>query len=197
MPRALTEQEKCRLCRRLLEKGMEYILLYGIKKVSVDDITKAAGMAKGSFYHHFESKEKFLYELILLIRKHVFSHAEKTACGGDDLKENVRAFLTNLFHMREMVFFLKNCSDINELFNSIAEDKESQIDTDMFEKLLALAGIDTKKIKPGVAHNYMHTLFMIMECDLMAEEDLPQTFDLIMDSFISYIFSAEASGKGA
>ncbi|MCL2721778.1 MAG: TetR/AcrR family transcriptional regulator, partial [Treponema sp.] len=69
MPRALTEQEKCRLCNRLLEKGKAIVLAQGIKKVSVDDIAKAAGMAKGSFYQHFESKEVFLYELINDIHK--------------------------------------------------------------------------------------------------------------------------------
>ena len=191
MPRALTEQEKCRLCQRLLDKGRDIVLSYGIKKISVDDITRAAGMAKGSFYHHFESKEKYLYELVRTIRSQIFVQAEKIIQSGDNLKENTKAFLMDLFHIKEMVFFLKYCNDINELIDSIPENNEyesGQIDTDMFVKLLILAGIDISKIKSGVVHNFMHTLHMIMDCELMIEDDLPETFELIMNGFISYLF---------
>ena len=191
MPRALTEQEKCRLCQRLLEKGRDLLLIQGIKKISVDDITKAAAMAKGSFYHHFESKEKFLYELILDMRKQIFKEAEKFIKKENDKREYARNFLMNLFHMPHMKFFLKNCVDINELFNSMsdpADQKGHFTDADMFDDLLVLAGIDTQKIKSGIMHNYMHALFMMIECDHMIEDDLPETFDLIMDSLIQYIF---------
>ncbi|MCL1914754.1 MAG: hypothetical protein FWG10_12975 [Eubacteriaceae bacterium] len=57
----------------------------------------------------------------------------------------------------------------------------------MFEKMLILAGVDTEKIKPGVVHNYVQTLYMLMGNDLMIEDDLEKTVDLIFDSLVSYI----------
>jgi len=191
MPRALTEQEKCRLCKRLLDKGKEVVLSQGIKKVSVDDIAKAAGMAKGSFYQHFESKEVFLYELINDMHLQMFEQAEQMLKAGDDLKANTRIFLMNLFHMPQMVFFTKNYNEINELFESMPE-KESlstkEMEKDVFEKLMIKAGIDIQKVKPGVVHNYLHALYLVMGSELMIEDDLPETFELIMDNLISYIF---------
>ena len=59
MPRALTEQEKCRQCEKLLVKGREVVLKQGIKKVSVDEITKAAGMAKGLFIIILKPRKNF------------------------------------------------------------------------------------------------------------------------------------------
>ena len=191
MPRALTEQEKCRLCKRLLDKGKDVVLSQGIKKVSVDDIAKAAGMAKGSFYQHFESKEVFLYELINDMHLQMFEQAEQMLKAGDDLKANTRIFLMNLFHMPQMVFFTKNYNEINELFESMPE-KESlstkEIEKEMFEKFMIKAGIDIQKVKPGVVHNYLHALYLVMGSELMIEDDLPETFELIMDNLISYIF---------
>jgi len=206
MPRALTEQEKCRLCQRLLDKGRDIVFGIGIKKISVDDITKAAGMAKGSFYHHFESKEKYLYELIMEIHKQIFKQAQNyietvnTLKEKTQLKQYINGFLNNLFHMPQMKFFIKNCNDINDLMDIMAENEDEpsffkntprlkKIDADLFEKLIAMTGVDTKKVKSGVMHNYMHTLFMIMDCDLMMEDDLDETFELIMDSFISYLIN--------
>ena len=191
MPRALTEQEKCRLCNRLLEKGKAIVLAQGIKKVSVDDIAKAAGMAKGSFYQHFESKEVFLYELINDIHKQIFTQAEQMLQAGDDLRANTRRFLMNLFHMPQMVFFTKNYNEINELFESMPEKEAlsaKEMEKELFEKLMIKAGIDTQKIKPGVVHNYLHALYLVMGSELMIEDDLSETFELIMDNLISYIF---------
>ena len=42
---------------RLLEAGVQVIGKLGFNGCSVQDITEAAGVPKGSFYNHFESKE--------------------------------------------------------------------------------------------------------------------------------------------
>ena len=146
MPRALTEQEKCRLCNRLLEKGKAVVLAQGIKKASVDDIAKAAGMAKGSFYQHFDSKEKYLFELVNDIHRHIFAQAEQMIRKGSDMRTDTRTFLMNLFHMPEMIFFSKNYQEINMLFESLPDSEAQsaeQMELAMFEKLLLLAGVDT------------------------------------------------------
>ncbi len=46
----------------LLKVGQELIWSKGYELCSVKDITKAANLPKGSFYHYFESKEKFALE---------------------------------------------------------------------------------------------------------------------------------------
>ena len=191
MPRALTEQEKCRLFKRLLEKGKDVVLTQGIKKVSVDDITKAANMAKGSFYQHFESKEKYMLALIMEIYQQIFALAEEKLLKEGDLKENVRNFLMNLFHFPEMVFLTKNYNEINELVENLSKhdiQSAEEMEADMYSKLLVVCGIDINRVKPGVVHNYVHSLYMIMGSDLMMKDDLPKTCELMIESLISYIF---------
>lgn len=192
MPRALTEQEKCRQCQRLIENGKSVVFSLGIRNVSVDDITRAAGMSKGSFYQHFESKEKYLYALIEHIHRQAFSQAEQILLGGNDLQANARDLLKNLLHMPEMAFFVQHEQDINELFFNIMQDGErqsfKQLETSLFEGLLRMGGVDTTKVNPGVVHNFVHMLYLIMGNDLMTAEALPETADLITDSLISYIF---------
>jgi AcrR family transcriptional regulator len=196
MPRALTEQEKCSHCSRLLSNGKAVVLSQGIRKVSVDEIAKAAGIAKGSFYQHFESKEKYLYALIEFIHREVYAKAEQMIISGfsdgKDPRANARVFLEALFYMPEMAFFIKNERDIDELFFCIMPDNEmrlfKQMEVKIFEKLLKLAGADAGKVKPGVVNNYFLTLYLMMGCDLMTVDDLPETVDLITDSLIFYIF---------
>lgn len=42
---------------RILDAASRLFLHYGYKRTTVDDIASEAGMAKGSFYLHFDSKE--------------------------------------------------------------------------------------------------------------------------------------------
>jgi AcrR family transcriptional regulator len=195
MPRALTEKEKCAQCQRLLEKGKAAVISHGIRKVSVDDITKAAAMAKGTFYQHFESKEKYLYALIEKIHHDTFIQAKQIIFSdpsdGNALRVNAYIFLKRLFTLPEMAFFIQNEPDIIMLFETVPDHEIQsfkQMETDLFEGLLLLAGINTEKIKPGIVHNYVHALFLMMGSDLMTEDDLPETVDLIINSFISYVF---------
>ena len=191
MPRALTEQEKCRICRKLLDKGKDIVFQQGMKKVSVDDITKAADMAKGSFYQHFESKEKYLYALMIDVHEQIFEQAGQMLLSGGDLKATTRDFIRKLYHMPEMAFFTSNHLAINELIDTMPDQEmlsANQMETDMFEKLMLAAGIDIQKVKPGIVHNYMHALFMILSSDLMIADYLQETVELIMESLITYIF---------
>ena len=48
----------------LLEKGMELLWAKGYNATSVNDIVKAAGVPKGSFYFYFDSKEDFAVKAI-------------------------------------------------------------------------------------------------------------------------------------
>jgi AcrR family transcriptional regulator len=196
MPRALTEQEKCKQCQTLLEKGKAVVFSHGIKKVSVDDIVKAAGMAKGTFYQHFETKEQYLSALIDNLHKQIFIKAEQLLNSFEDIKSNANAFFTGLFNMPEMLFFIQNESDITTLLELMPNQERisfKQMELVLFEKMLRLAGADTEKVKAGIVHNYVHTLFLISGSDLMIEENRKETVDMITANLITYIFGGGAA----
>lgn len=64
MPKAFSNQEKEIIRRRLHEKGTQIFETYGLKKTSVDDLTKAVGISKGAFYLFYESKEELFMEIL-------------------------------------------------------------------------------------------------------------------------------------
>ena len=49
---------------RVIEAGLETLHLHGFSGCGVQDITDAAGVPKGSFYNHFESKEALASEAL-------------------------------------------------------------------------------------------------------------------------------------
>lgn len=62
MPR-FTETEKERIKQKLMQEGERLFTAFGIKKVSIDEIVQAAGIAKGSFYSFYPSKEHLYMEI--------------------------------------------------------------------------------------------------------------------------------------
>lgn len=48
----------------IFEAGMRQFIEHGFSGCSVEDITRAAGVPKGSFYNHFKSKESLAAEIV-------------------------------------------------------------------------------------------------------------------------------------
>ena len=65
MPRAFTAVEKETIRDRLMEAGRTCFLRYGLKKTTIDDLVKPAGVAKASFYLFFDSKEALYIDLFM------------------------------------------------------------------------------------------------------------------------------------
>lgn len=57
MPKPFSERERELINQRLLSTGQRIFATHGIKKASVEDFTRDAGISKGGFYLFYESKE--------------------------------------------------------------------------------------------------------------------------------------------
>lgn len=83
MPRAHTEQEIAAIRLRLMEVGEELFTRIGLRKTTIDDLARAAGIGKGSFYNFFQSKE----DLFLAIQETI---EEKVSARVGTLLEKQR-----------------------------------------------------------------------------------------------------------
>lgn len=64
MPKKFGEREKEHIRMRLVETGKEHFSIYGLKKTSVEELTRKVGIAQGSFYLFFGSKEELFFEIM-------------------------------------------------------------------------------------------------------------------------------------
>lgn len=62
--RVFSEEEKENLKTQMLEAGFPLLVQYGMTHTSISRITKAAGIAVGTFYNFWKSKEEYMAELI-------------------------------------------------------------------------------------------------------------------------------------
>jgi TetR/AcrR family transcriptional repressor of nem operon len=67
--------------QQLLEQGMAMLLKHGYHDLGINAVLEATGVPKGSFYHHFTSKEDFGLQAIDLYMAGV--HGGLDLCVGD------------------------------------------------------------------------------------------------------------------
>lgn len=67
--------------QRLLEAGMAMLLERGYHGLGIQALLEETGIPKGSFYHHFSSKEDFALQVVDLYMKEV--HQGLDECLGD------------------------------------------------------------------------------------------------------------------
>lgn len=57
MPKIFSQDDRATIRQRLIDAGRDHFLRYGLRKTNVEELARAAGIAKGTFYSFFESKE--------------------------------------------------------------------------------------------------------------------------------------------
>ena len=65
MPPAFSTEERARITRVLMDNGQRLFTTQGLRKTSLDDLVRPAGIAKSSFYSFFDSKEALYLELMM------------------------------------------------------------------------------------------------------------------------------------
>lgn len=64
MPTAFSEREREQINEELVEQGRRMVARRGLRDTTVAHLADAAGIAKGSFYAFFESKEHLVLEIL-------------------------------------------------------------------------------------------------------------------------------------
>ncbi len=100
MPR-FSDREKEQIRDRLLAQGEKLFAARGIKKVTIDDLAEAAGIAKASFYKFYEGKEHLYLDIVQHIQRKIFSHVNGLldANAGLPGKERVLQVFEAMFQM--------------------------------------------------------------------------------------------------
>lgn len=69
MPKVYSEEKRREIKESLMKSGLEIIRQYGMKRMSIEELTKRVGIAQGTFYNFFKSKEVLVYELACAYEK--------------------------------------------------------------------------------------------------------------------------------
>lgn len=93
---AFTEQKNEMIREDLLDEALHCAVTIGMRKTSVEQLAEAAGIAKGSFYKFFPSKELLFFTVLENIHMKTYAVAEKALQENGALSPTERATKTIL-----------------------------------------------------------------------------------------------------
>ncbi|MGO4839466.1 TetR/AcrR family transcriptional regulator, partial [Rhizobiaceae sp. 2RAB30] len=85
----------------LFEAAIEVVGEYGYAGTSIARITERAGVAQGTFYNYFESRQDLLDQLLPAISQRLHIHIRERVLAADSAVERERARISAFFEFLE------------------------------------------------------------------------------------------------
>jgi len=196
MPKAFSENEKEIIRAQMLIRGRELFEKQGLKKTSVDELAKVAGISKGAFYLFFESKEELFLEILEQLEQEIqtkiliFTIKPKT-----NSRKNVGDLLRTFLLTRDTYPLLKNFgkSEFEYLLRKVPPEwamKHANKDEEFINQFLRKIkqeGIAVKS-SPRVVSNLIKTLFFVgLYLEELGQEAYQETLDVMINLVAGYI----------
>lgn len=195
MPNAFTEEESKRIRQELILAGIRLSKELGVQKMSVEKLTAAVGIAKGSFYLFFGSKEDFILEVAAYASEETQKMLLKKLNGRTQMSAHeFMEFFNEYLHSDLDLMNGLTVSDFYWLKNHIKKqvlfDPDMQIKTAQF--WLSLISDVREGVDTGTFVNLIKSIYAIREhSDTMVIASLENSVRILLHTIEIYI-----SGKG-
>ena len=155
----------------------------GYENTSINDVLESVGIAKGTFYYYFKSKEDLLDSVAELLALRALEVLEKIE------KEKGLNAVDKLNKMFEVAgrFKVANKELLMNIFEIMYRDENIRLTHKIYQRGIAIYGpIFSRVIKQGVAEGLFNTQF-----DDEMGELLIRLFKSLNDKFASLIFDVD------
>ena len=156
MPRASTGSSTESPTRRseLLRIAAELFATKGFKNTTVRDIAEASGILSGSLYHHFDSKESMIDEVLSTFQEELFGKYDEILASDEDARAKLERAVRVSFeaidqHPHEVAIFQNEADYLGgfERFGYLAERNAQS--RNVWTTLLT-EGVETGVLRPDL-----------------------------------------------
>jgi len=196
MPKIFDDETREDIRAQMLDNGFSLIKRYGLKKTTIEDVTRASGVAKGTFYNFFKTKEEFVYQIVIYKRRLVKARYQ-------EMVEQNENFVDRRL-LREMLYFIVN-GEYNLITYLNHDDmamlaarwpKEYLVNAENDEKMLLWILERAPHKRNSCDWRVFSNIFKIVAMGLAEREKLHQdaldaTIDQFVDKLVDYVFEQD------
>lgn len=194
MPKIFSPDDKAAIRRRLLELGLEELERGGFRKCAVESLASKAGIAKGTFYNFFPSKEAFFYEVMLSIRDANRDMMRRALRSPGANRGTVADFLVERYTRIRTVFDYFSMDEMNIVFRKLPgkrAESESQSEAFLAELLAGMSDIN-----PDLDGHIVLSMLNVMamassNAELIVSGSKEATIRFLAESLAEYLFRKE------
>ena len=191
MAGGFTDKEREEIRQKLLDSGCELSTDIGLKKMTVAMIAGSAGIAVGTFYNFYASKEEFVIAIIrdteMRFENEMAKHFSKD--GTISLKKFLEVFRGN-FKPENNILLRMKLDDWVWLKTHISDSAYLNKTTDIkkYEFLFTRIKGIRQDADPGVVVNFIKSIYALYQNrDSLFEDSLQTNVDLIFETIYRYL----------
>lgn len=188
MPKIFSDEDRESIRNNLLENGKAMLERKSYKDISVAEIAEESGIAKGTFYNFFGSKEEFFYEVMLLIRDNNRNELLKAAEAPS--REVLYKILYKRYTTTKTVYDYFTPEEMKIIFRRLPgkmqEADENSVE--LAQKLIS-ACTDSKNVKAEVVVNLMNIAASASaDREFLIEKQYRETISVLANAIADYIY---------
>lgn len=152
---------------------MQLIRKKGLKGVTVDDISSAVNIAKGSFYTYYSSKEKCLYDVIRRCESKTFKRIEHVLLASSKKKEKIMKLLREIYLVEDSIVLYVSPKDLETLLRKLPAEYakyHTEKSENYFERTLQLFELDRKQVRMDVLSYLMDSLHLSLQIKMAVRD---------------------------
>ncbi|MBQ8245522.1 MAG: TetR/AcrR family transcriptional regulator [Lachnospiraceae bacterium] len=199
MSAAFTVEQQDSIRVQLFEAGIHLLKEVGVQRMTVSKLTKAAGIAKGSFYNFFESKEDFLLKLCQYAEVKTWDMFHKRMRGESSM--NTHEFMAFLREYMNSDYDLLNGLTVEDFVwikGHMKEVKpfEPSVLTGTIQTVFGYLSDVRADVDIGIVVNLIKGVYGMRENrETMIETSLEESIEVILRALENYISGKENHGK--
>lgn len=188
MPKAFSEEEKEQIKNQILETAVELFHDKGTKSINIQELTRRAGIAQGSFYSFWKDKDALVMDVMLYRSRQKLDIAEKEFEASlhnpiGFLSESIYRYSMDLLNKcREQPVYSQSFAILSRS-NSLSENRVGTIYKEFLSKLAAY-WVEHRAVRSVDVQGLIN---IITACPVLlsnAEQFDPEYFDEIFKSFL-------------
>ncbi|WP_331236431.1 TetR/AcrR family transcriptional regulator [Natronorarus salvus] len=186
-----SDGERERIREALIHTGREKFTRYGVKKTTIGDLTEPVGIASGTFYRFFDSKDDLYWAVLETEREGVVERIETAVSAAAGPEAEIRALLSAIFSEIETNPLVRGLlDDADERARMIATMSEAELEAAHREKVAFLlphveswidAGVEFEG-EPEVVAGALRSLAFLTLHEVEIGPDYPEIRDLLIAS---------------
>lgn len=194
MPKILREADRQEIKDKMFHNTVKLVQKKGLANVTVEDITTACDMGKGSFYRHYPSKEVCLYETVRRCEKELFEKLKEYQQEPLTKKQQIIDIFKDIYLSPDGVILFVSKDEFEDMVKKKLPPEYLQhsfLSTKgYYDKLLQSFHLSKRKF------NFVTWVFLVNCLHLVAsnrqvpEKEKAESIDILLNGIAEYVLQA-------
>lgn len=191
-----TEKEKFIIDDKLKKAAEQCLKTYGVRKTTVEQLTKMVGISKGAFYIFYESKELLFFQVLEDFQRSIGE--ELVSILGQNYQSKKQGFIEGIYNAfmkvkdSFLVTLMEN-QDLEYLMRKLPQEailKHHSFDDGLAENIFKILGLEVSN-KAEITSAALRAIFLTM----LHEKEIGEHYDKALRVLITGVAN-EIFGEG-